>query len=62
MVTMRKKKKTKSKRGRKVLHPEGGTVNIAVTVPGGLLAKLNKWAESKGLNRSQAITEAIRRL
>ncbi len=46
--------------GRKVESPDGPTVLVAVTVPSGLMDKLNALAEQKGWNRSQAVTHAIR--
>jgi hypothetical protein len=48
--------------GRKPSHPEGATVVIAATIPEALKTRLDEFAEAKGWNRSQAITEAIRRL
>jgi hypothetical protein len=48
--------------GRKPANPEGRTVTVAASVPEGLVEQLGKLAEKKGWNRSQSITEAIRRL
>lgn len=42
--------------------PEGKAEKISVTVPGELLARLDELAGEKEWTRSQAITEAIRRL
>jgi len=47
--------------GRKV-GPEGPTMTIAASVPGGLVAQLDELAEKRGWNRSEAIAEAIRRI
>ena len=44
------------------LGPDGPTVAMAVTVPQGLLDRLDALAESRKWNRSQAVTEAIRGL
>ena len=43
-------------------HPEGPTVVVAASVPEALIAKLDELAEQRGWNRSEAVTEAIRRL
>ena len=48
--------------GRKPIHPEGATVNVAITIPAGLVERLDALAEQKGWNRSEAFTEAVRRL
>ena len=49
--------------GRKTLvHPEGRTVVIGASVPGSLVDRLDRLAETRGWSRSQAVTEAIRRL
>ena len=62
---MGKKKRHGGKRagaGRKPANPEGATSPIAVSVPSALVDDLDEYAEEKGWSRSQAITEAIRRL
>jgi len=41
---------------------DGRKVAIAVTVPESLVAQLNALAEKQGLNRSEAVTLAIRGL
>ncbi len=43
-------------------HPEGATTVIAVSVPGVLVERLDALAEQRAWNRSEAVTEAIRRL
>jgi metal-responsive CopG/Arc/MetJ family transcriptional regulator len=48
--------------GRKVANPEGKVVVVAASVPEALVAKLDDLAAQKSWNRSQAVTEAIRRL
>lgn len=48
--------------GRKPSSPEGRTQLIAVTVPKPLVDSLNKVAKKHDWNRSQAVTEGIRRL
>lgn len=48
--------------GRKPASNEGATVNVGATVPASLIDKLDDLRQKKGWNRSQAITEAIRRL
>jgi hypothetical protein len=49
--------------GRKVANPdEGRTVTMAVSVPETLLANLDALATERAWNRSEAVTEAIRRL
>ncbi len=42
--------------------PEGRTVLVAATVPGELAERLDAYAAKMDLNRSQAVTEAIRGL
>lgn len=59
---MPKKAPAKPKAGRQIEHPEGRQIPLPVGVPEKLVAKLDKWRDSRGLNRSQAVTEAIRRL
>ena len=63
MVEMAKKQHggKRAGAGRKV-GPEGRTVTIAATVPGVLVALLDEVAANRGWNRSEAITEAIRRI
>ncbi len=46
--------------GRKPLHPEGATVTVSAKVPESLVASLDEYANGRGMNRSEAITEAIR--
>ena len=61
---MVKKKQRGGKRpgaGRKP-GPDGPTVAMGVTVPQSLLDRLDSLADTKGWNRSQAVTEAIRGL
>ena len=48
--------------GRKPANPEGSTVVLAASVPESLVTGLDELAESKGWNRSRAVTEAIRGL
>ena len=48
--------------GRKLANPEGATKTIAASVPEALVEQLDDFAEKKGWNRSQAITQAIRKL
>lgn len=48
--------------GRKVANPEGPAKPIAASVPESLVNALDELAERKGWNRSQAVTEAIRKL
>lgn len=48
--------------GRKPAAPEGATVLVTVSVPGGLMENLDAMAGQKGWNRSEAVSEAIRRL
>jgi hypothetical protein len=48
--------------GRKVSSPDGPTVTMAVTVPGGLLEQLDAYAAEQSWNRSEAVTRAIRGL
>jgi|EndMetStandDraft_5_1072996.scaffolds.fasta_scaffold2440999_1 hypothetical protein len=42
--------------------PDGKAVTVAVTVPEGLVERLDGLAEAEGWNRSKAVTEAIRGL
>lgn len=48
--------------GRKPANPEGKTMMVAVSVPIVLVDQLDTLAESKGWNRSEAVTNAIRKL
>ncbi|MDE2103959.1 MAG: ribbon-helix-helix protein, CopG family [Patescibacteria group bacterium] len=48
--------------GRKPSNPEGRTTPVAAAVPIALVAKLDELAAQRGWNRSEAVTEAIRRL
>ena len=48
--------------GRPPAHPEGYTTFCGVTIPAALLVRLDVWATNHSLNRSEAVTEAIRRL
>lgn len=62
---MAKKKPHGGKRpgaGRKPANPEGATITVAVSVPGGLVEQLDTIAEQNGWNRSEAVTRAIRKL
>jgi hypothetical protein len=42
--------------------PEGASVTVVVTVPGGLVERLDALAESEGWGRSKAVTVARRTL
>jgi hypothetical protein len=48
--------------GRRPLSKNQKMVTIAARVPPADAAKLKRWADQKGVNRSKAIAEAIRRL
>ncbi len=48
--------------GRKQAHPEGPAIVVTASVPSGLVDQMNALAEQKGWNRSEAVTEAIRKL
>jgi hypothetical protein len=48
--------------GRKPANPEGRTVLVTASVPGGLVEGLDALAVKRGWNRSEAVTEAIRGL
>lgn len=48
--------------GRKSLDPSAKAFPLTVTVPPELLEQLDKLRAKQGWNRSQAVTEAIRRL
>jgi hypothetical protein len=41
---------------------DGPTVVVAASIPGTLVERLDALAAEKGWNRSQAVTEAVRRL
>ena len=43
-------------------NPEGRAVTVVASVPDSLVASLDQLAAEKSWNRSQAVTEAIRRL
>jgi len=62
---MGKKKQHGGKRagaGRKVANPEGPATTVTASVPASLVAGLDEIAAEREWNRSQAVTEAIRRL
>jgi len=46
--------------GRPIADPEGKAVVVAASVPGELAERLDAYAAKMGLNRSKAVTEAIR--
>jgi len=48
--------------GRPIENPEGRTKLVAVTVPEELVQRLDGLAAKEGLNRSEAVTKAIRGL
>lgn len=48
--------------GRPRLHGTAITKTVAASVPEPLINGLDRWAKTQGLTRSQAVTEAIRRL
>lgn len=48
--------------GRPPVNPEGKTITLVVTVPGELVERLDAHRAKADLNRSQAVTEAIRGL
>lgn len=48
--------------GRKVANPEGPVESVGVSIPAALMAELDAVATERGWTRSQAVTEAIRRL
>jgi len=48
--------------GRKASDPEGAVKTFAVSVPEGLMARLDAFAAKKDWNRSQAVANAIRGL
>ena len=47
--------------GRKPISERESTILIAVAMPTGLVEKLDAVAEEEGLNRSQAVREAVTR-
>jgi hypothetical protein len=61
-------KKKASKRGGaregagRPIEAESKAVVVAASVPGTLVKELDSYADSKGWNRSSAVTEAIRKL
>jgi hypothetical protein len=62
---MAKKKQRGGKRkgaGRKVENPEGHVFTIAVSVPSGLMERLDALAKRRSWGRSAAVTQAIRDL
>jgi hypothetical protein len=65
-VTKMSAKKHGGKRpgaGRPIRNPEEGRVMVlAASVPEALVAQLDELAGQRGWNRSEAVTEAIRRL
>jgi hypothetical protein len=62
VVAYRDLVKTPKKPGPKLATESERKIVLPAGVPAGLVAKLDQWRESHGLNRSQAVTEAIRRL
>lgn len=54
--------KKAAKRGPKITSESERKVIVPASVPAGLVKKLAAWANANNLNRSQAVTEAIRRL
>ena len=48
--------------GRKPMDPDERTTTIAVTMPTGLIERLDAVAEQKGWNRSRAVREAVQAL
>lgn len=48
--------------GRKPANPEGRTTSVAVSVPARLVDQLDGLASQRGWSRSEAVTDAIRRL
>lgn len=55
-------RKKQAKPGPKLAAESERKIVLPAGVPAGLVAKLDQWRASHGLNRSQAVTEAIRRL
>jgi len=71
MIYPRKHKMAKTKKthggnrkgsGRKPLTQAGDTMKIAITLPGELLQRLDALAETRGLNRSEAVREGVQLL
>jgi len=48
--------------GRKPINPDDPTTIIAVTMPTGLVERLDAVAERHGWNRSEAVREAVQAL
>jgi hypothetical protein len=48
--------------GRKVASPDGPAVVVTASVSAGLVRELDALSEREGWNRSNAVTEAVRRL
>ena len=48
--------------GRKPINPDDPTTTIAVTMPTGLVERLDAVAERRGWNRSRAVREAVQAL
>ena len=48
--------------GRKPINPDDPTTTIAVTMPTGLVERLDAVAEQQGWNRSEAVREAVQAL
>jgi hypothetical protein len=48
--------------GRPPSNPEGKTIIVAASIPETLVTKLDAVAGQRGWNRSEAVTEAVRRL
>jgi hypothetical protein len=48
--------------GRPPKDAAGKTMVVAASIPEGLVTQLDALAEQRGWNRSQAVTEAVRRL
>lgn len=46
--------------GRKVTDPDGPAQKVSLSLPAGLLEKLDERAAASGLTRSQAVAEAVR--
>ena len=48
--------------GRRPTNPEGRTMTVTASVPEVLIAKLDALAKQRNWSRSEAITQAVRRL